>query len=353
MKNYKCHKCTKIFTHKNDYQKHINRKTICLDSSQYFECDKCNRTFTRKDNLTRHILKFCAGKTTLTNCVYFNETSSKYKDDINIQDINSNEDCILSTHKNECTKSGHKRCEGVYKSVQFIVPSKSDKDVNIICSYCKKSYMSKNSLYRHIRLYCKSKKKEQELEHIFQKLLEERDKKIDQLEKKIELISDCKLITNNTVNNTVNNSGTINNIEVKLLAYGKEDKSFLTDKDYMNILNKGFQSVPELVKHIHFNKSKPENFNIYISNMRDSYIMVFNGNKWVLQNKKEIINDLYNSKRDMLIEKYDELMKKLPEKTTRKFDRFINDEQDKKVSDSIKEELKLILYNNKNMIEID
>ena len=28
-KTYKCNRCSKIFTHKNDYKKHISRKKMC------------------------------------------------------------------------------------------------------------------------------------------------------------------------------------------------------------------------------------------------------------------------------------------------------------------------------------
>ncbi len=354
MKTYKCHKCNKIFKNKNDYKRHTNRKTECNKNTQLlsqFTCDKCNKVFTRKFTLDRHILSFCKFRNQISNSVESLKSVQESNSQVVIDQLDNNndinlEDIDVSTRTNSSCAS------------TSLVPNKNKK----ACMFCLKS-ISASNLAKHIKK-CKIRLQfDKQKEGIFQQLLKEKDemdKKMNELEKKIEKISDGQTISttntnSNTINNTVNNSGIINNnnIEVKLVAYGKEDRSYLTEKDYMNILNKGFQSVPELVKYIHFNKNRPENFNIYISNMRDSYIMVFNGKKWVLQNKKETLDDLYNTKRDILTEKYEELVKdkKLPEKTIRKFDRFVNDEQDKKIADGIKDEVKLILYNNKNMVE--
>jgi hypothetical protein len=79
--------------------------------------------------------------------------------------------------------------------------------------------------------------------------------------------------------------------------------------------------------------------------------MVFDGNKWQLQNRQTTIDDLYDNKKDILVEKFDELVNTLPEHAIKKFKRFLNDEQDDKIANTIKEELKLTLYNNKNIPE--
>jgi hypothetical protein len=47
--------------------------------------------------------------------------------------------------------------------------------------------------------------------------------------------------------------------------------------NYKRILNKGFKSIQEYVNCIHFNSKKPENHNVYISNLRDNYILVYDG----------------------------------------------------------------------------
>ena len=71
--------------------------------------------------------------------------------------------------------------------------------------------------------------------------------------------------TNTTINNTSNIINNKINNEIKIVAFGKEDIDDITDKTYKTIMNRGYQSVPHLIKHIHFNKDNPENHNIILS----------------------------------------------------------------------------------------
>ena len=104
-------------------------------------------------------------------------------------------------------------------------------------------------------------------------------------------INKAENIKNNNINNTIDQSQTFN---VQLVAYGKEDYDKLSDKEYQIIINKGFKSVQELVKTLHFNKNYPENHNIYISNLRDNYVMVYDGKQWEVKNRKETIEKKQN-----------------------------------------------------------
>ena len=61
------------------------------------------------------------------------------------------------------------------------------------------------------------------------------------------------------------------------------------------------------------------------------------------------IDELYLNKKDILIDKFDELLNKLPDNAIRKFERFLNDEQEDSIKSVIIEELKMMLYNNKNI----
>ena len=54
-----------------------------------------------------------------------------------------------------------------------------------------------------------------------------------------------------------------------------------------------------LIEKVHFNPDKPENMNIYISNIKDKYMMVYQNNKWSLTNKK-VLDDLYDDKEFMI-----------------------------------------------------
>ena len=115
-------------------------------------------------------------------------------------------------------------------------------------------------------------------------------------------------------------------------------------------MNKGMYSVPSLIKAIHFNPVKPENKNIYIPNIRNKYIMAWDGSNWSLLNREDVLDDLYENNSNILINKMDEFLElgdKLEPKIMKKFKRFVDKKESDDVKNKIKEEIKLLLYNNK------
>ena len=147
------------------------------------------------------------------------------------------------------------------------------------CDICKKRFTHKNSLYRHKKHYCKKKTKS------------DLEQEIEELKEQVDKLKMSQHITNN----------------INVIAYNKNpDLSHLTNNDYLKIMNRGFNSVPKLIEAIHYNPNKPENQNVYIPNIKNNYAMVWNGNKWDLNHQDEIIEDMYDEKSNLLIEKLEE-----------------------------------------------
>jgi len=91
---------------------------------------------------------------------------------------------------------------------------------------------------------------------------------------------------------------------------------------------------------------------VYIPNIKNNYAMIWNGEKWDLINRKNIIDDMYDDSSNILIEKMEELeSSNLDERIKRKFRRFIDRKEDDEVRNKIKEDIKLLLYNNKKVIK--
>ena len=295
-----------------------------------YKCDRCGKSYNKKYDYNRH--------------------------------INRKNQCTIST-QNSTQMPQFIKPKKVNKDAKFITPIHINSTKNFKCNHCDKFFSRSDALSRHIDKYCKIKlSQESQKEIIFIKLLEEmqilRKQNDLMIEKNKELTNEISVIKNKNINNgTINTNNTIdksnninnNTINIQLVAYGKENYDKLSDKEYQIIINKGYKSIQEMVKSLHFNKNRPENHNIYISNIRDNYVMIYEGNKWELRNRKETIEELYIAKKDILVDKFDELINKLPEYAIDKFERFINDEQDDKIKEGILEELKLILYNNKNI----
>ena len=129
--------------------------------------------------------------------------------------------------------------------------------------------------------------------------------------------------------------------------------SHLTDKDYMKCLNHSNFCVPYLIEQIHFDPKKPENHNIYISNIKNNYVMLYDGKQWILKDRDEAIMNLIDDKDVILEQKLEEWIEKGNEypKIMSKFKRYIDKKDNNKVLNKIKDEIKLVLFNNREMVD--
>ena len=145
-------------------------------------------------------------------------------------------------------------------------------------------------------------------------------------------------------------NGTVNiQNNIQLLAYKDTDISHLTDKDYINCIKQVNYCVKKMIEKIHFNPAKPENMNIYISNIKDKYLMVYNGINWTLSTKEYELGKIYEEKEILL----DEWLENndYPE-IKEKFVRYLNNKEKDDNLNAIKEDIKLMMYNKKRLIEI-
>ena len=229
------------------------------------------------------------------------------------------------------------------------------------CKYCGKIYKHKQSVNNHIKYSCKQNKDEdvKELVRLMNLQLEQKDnilteqnneikilsKQMYKQSKQIERLMD-KLKVTNITNNTITNIQ--NNIQ--LLSYKDTDISHLTAKDYISSLKKVTFCVKHLIEKIHFNPSKPENMNIYISNMKDKYLMIYEDGNWNIKNKIQELNELYESKEMMLEEWLDEEQHKYPDLQD-KFNKYLNNKENDETMNYIKEEIKMMMYNKKKLLD--
>jgi len=245
---------------------------------------------------------------------------------------------------------------------------------SVICKHCDRSFTRKDNLKRHY-VRCKKKLekdesknqlndlkklvdllneqikqkdkqlKEQlkETKKEFKEQLKEKDKRIDELIKKTG-------VNIGTQNNT-NNTNIQNNI--KILAYGKTDLSHLNDNHYMGFLNHNNFCVPYMIKKIHFDPKKPENHNIYISNMKNTYIMIWDGKKWNIKDRQEIIDDIIEDNTNILEDKIEDWINKGKNYPLimKKFNRYLEKRENDAILNKIKLEIKFILFNNRKMIK--
>jgi hypothetical protein len=215
------------------------------------------------------------------------------------------------------------------------------------CKYCDQCYKHKSSLSKHIKYSCNKNKTEDltELVRLLNLQLEHKDKQLETQSKQIEkLMEKLEINTYTNSNNTIINNVTNN---INLLNYKDTDTSHLTNFDYKKCLEQASRCVLKLIEKVHFNPDKPENMNIYISNMKNNYMMMYKENKWNLV-KKEEMDSVYNHKEDLIIEWFN--LNKDPE-LMKYFDRYMDLKEDKPTVDAVQEEYKLLLFNNRSLIK--
>ena len=201
-------------------------------------------------------------------------------------------------------------------------------DQNMMCSNCNKEFNSKTTLWRH-RNKCKTNK---------------------ELHTNNILNDNRSLVDNSTTNNTLNQNMNVDG-DVKLVKFGNENLSYISDDIFKSILGRGFKSVEELVDHSHFHPDHPENYNIYIANIKNDYVVIYDGKKWNINKKEDVFEDIIYAKSDFLCMKFKELMGQMTEMDIKKFTNFINERDEDKTMNKIKGELKLQLYNNRYLPE--
>ena len=205
-------------------------------------------------------------------------------------------------------------------------------DVN--CSYCSKSFSTKYNKIRH------ENKCEQSHSTEIQLLKEE----LKSIRKEIKSSNknNTNILNGNLTQNITNNTF--------IYKFGEETMDHITKKQLIYLFNRCFGSIPEFAKLTYFNKDVPENCNVYLPNVKDRYACFFNGTKWEVKRKDEIINDIYETAEAFLIDKFDDLKSELGSETLKKYTRWLNEHTQDERENVAKEKIKLLLYNEKDMV---
>ena len=308
MVNYKCPRCGYETHIKTIYARHLGRKVIC-------------KPIISNNNLIDE---------------YF-----KYKIIDKIPDTQNT------------TKKPQKNTKYTNESTK--IPQNTTK---LVCEHCNKTYSRIDSLNRHLKK-CTEKKNDDEEKQNLINLIEVLNKQIEEQKKekeeyKIELAKRNSQI-DELIKKAGINIGTQNNIQqnIKILAYNNTDVSHLTDNDYLKCLKHSNFCIPHLIEKIHFNPKKPENHNIYISNLKNNYVMIYNGNKWMLNDREESIQNLIDEKESIIEQKLEEWIengKNYPD-IMKKFNRYLEKKENDTVLNKIKGEIKLMLFNNRDIIK--
>jgi len=193
---------------------------------------------------------------------------------------------IYRCHK--CDKEFIKKSTYIYHSMR-VKPCIKNTSIDNMCTHCNKIYSTQSNLCKHLKI-CKEKKlydqKQSEIEQL-KKIILNKEKDNEELQKKVdELSNQTETNTNITVNNTNSNN------VINIYNAGKEDLSLLSKEDIIKICTSGTYYPIVAAEIIHCNKKYPEFQNFLISNLRSNTGLIKINDNWVSKSQEDILRTL-------------------------------------------------------------
>jgi chromosome condensin MukBEF ATPase and DNA-binding subunit MukB len=267
-----------------------------------------------------------------------------------------------------------KRINKIDNKIKHITEKSLEK---LCCLFCEKSFSTRGNLLNHIKEICLVKKtldnekdlilkiqsdKINELKSIYNEnsnnVIDIMNEQMESIKREIDILKNNKSTKTNTINNTtnnitINNPIITNNLNITINSFGQEKLDHITEADYKKYLNSFFKGLSNLIEKIHFDENVPENHNISFTNLRSKYINIYDNNKWITIDKNEIVDKIISKKYDLLNDKFEELKEnnKLNNKITNNFEEFQENYNNLEAKKNTKENIKLLLYNNRNKIK--
>lgn len=280
--------------------------------------------------------------------------------------------------KNQCdrcmkcftTKSNRNRHQNSKKCIALVIPE-TDKE-KCECPNCQITFSCSSDLNKHFEP-CRTQYliKNTELTSLQNRF---KDSKEDFVINDKKANADTNLKADTSNNNSNSDKKTMNNIShtvinnitnfnadriqinLSLSAFSTDDEpEFEAPVDqlrfYKNIFKMGLLCIPEFVKKLHCSDEFSDKCNIYISNLRHNEINIFDENEWKVRRCKEILEQLIEDKHYTLLTYFNDLNHRfISETDCKKFEKYVKkfDENDPKFREWICQELKHVLYDNKN-----
>jgi hypothetical protein len=243
------------------------------------------------------------------------------------------------------------------------------------CTFCNKNFNNKNNVERHIFSSCTVKKEmisnKNNIIKEKEKLIEDKNKiKLEEETNKLrdELNSLKKIVANfmeknnddkrdnitfNQVINNNNTHNTNNNLIININPLGKEDLSHITEADYKKYLSGFFPGFVKFIEKVHFDENAPENHNICISNLKSKYVYVNENNKWIVKDKKDILDNFITKKYNLLTDKFEEFEENniINDKIIHKFKEFQENYDNLESQKNTKNNIMLMIYNNRDKVK--
>jgi hypothetical protein len=220
---------------------------------------------------------------------------------------------------------------------------------NFTCNWCNKSFLYPSNKTRHENESCPSKKEHDKLEKEKEKsrLLELKIVELETMNKAginpitskndINNKGDCNAITNIAGNHNITN--------ITINKFGCEDLSHITHKEMVAIFRRCYGSVPAFIMLKHFNKSAPQNKNVYIADLKSRYALTYDGTRWNIIDRNQLLDEMYDENCYYLKGQYEEKYDQLDDETATTFRKFLDSKNETEIEEMVKENIRQMLFN--------
>jgi len=227
------------------------------------------------------------------------------------------------------------------------------------CRKCDKVFKFKQSRWKHEKT-CKEEINniaqieliKTEMENYKKETQLEMQKLRDIIQKSLKIHPKTLQKINNNLNNSNNNSNNIINI----VQLGNEDLvNVLSKSEKRGILHRKAMGINDLVHLIHCSGRYKEFMNVYITNLQNTVAYKYDKkiNNFIAVNKNELLDEIIDSRIYDITKFFNEAEKVLDPVTAADIKRIIDKmETDDSFKGLKKEEIKFILYNNKDKIVV-
>ena len=155
------------------------------------------------------------------------------------------------------------------------------------------------------------------------------------MEKLLDKVGNVTHITNHQQNVYINN-------------YGQENLEYITGNYLQKLLQLPYSALPKLIKDIYFHPEHPENRNVKITNKKLPYVSVYKGNKWVLHDKNQVIENMVDKGFTIIDTEYGNIKDKMHYSKKKNYSDFQKrfESQDKKLHKELKKNTEMLVLNN-------
>ena len=224
-----------------------------------YTCPRCNYTTKQRRDIRKHFKR-------KRPCIIVNKPLSIAECSMEVlgEKLPNALECVGDAFK--CVENALKCVEKRSDALKCVEKVLTPKNPKFECKYCGKCFKEARYLTQHIKRYQCGKQffTREEMEKRIEEKCAEKDKLIislnNQIGKLLEKVGDT--YNTNTYNIVIN-------------PFGKENTSYISEDYVRNLINDGpYNSIPKLLKYIHFHPEHKENHNIKIPNKKQPYAQI-------------------------------------------------------------------------------